>query len=51
MMGIAAQRHLLHLPDLARADLENILRLATPAPKALISPEDHAAGDSDNAGG
>jgi AcrR family transcriptional regulator len=39
MMGIASQRHLLHLPDLAEADVEDIVRLAAPLLRGLISPE------------
>ncbi|MEV5482819.1 MULTISPECIES: TetR family transcriptional regulator [Streptomyces] len=39
MMGIASQRHLLHLPDLAEADVEDIVRLAAPLLRSLIAPE------------
>ncbi|WP_433854623.1 TetR family transcriptional regulator [Streptomyces kronopolitis] len=39
MMGIASQRHLLHLPDLAEADVEDIVRLAAPLLRGLIAPE------------
>ncbi|WP_435244477.1 TetR family transcriptional regulator [Streptomyces sioyaensis] len=39
MMGIATQRHLLHLPDLAEADVEDIVRLAAPLLRGLIAPE------------
>ncbi|MGY4986433.1 TetR/AcrR family transcriptional regulator [Streptomyces sp. G7(2002)] len=39
MMGLAAQRHLLHLPDLAEADVEDIVRIATPLLRSLIAPE------------
>jgi AcrR family transcriptional regulator len=38
MMGIAAQRYLLRMPDLADADLEDILRLAVPVLRDLIAP-------------
>jgi AcrR family transcriptional regulator len=38
MMGIAAQRYLLRMPDLTDADLEDILRLAVPVLRDLIAP-------------
>ncbi|GGZ14884.1 putative transcriptional regulator, TetR family protein [Streptomyces inusitatus] len=38
MMGIATQRHLLRMPDLAEADLEDILRLSVPLLRSLIAP-------------
>ncbi len=39
MMGIAAQRFLLHMPDLAEADVEDIVRIATPLLRGLVAPE------------
>ncbi|WP_280183311.1 TetR/AcrR family transcriptional regulator [Nocardia cyriacigeorgica] len=36
MFGIAAQRHLLKMPDLAEADLDELIRLATPLVEQLI---------------
>lgn len=39
MMGIATQRYLLRMPDVAGADLEDVLRLAAPAMRAVIAPE------------
>ncbi|MFG1918583.1 TetR/AcrR family transcriptional regulator [Micromonospora sp. NPDC048898] len=44
MMGIAAQRYLLRMPDLAGADLDDVLRLAGPALQALIAPPDGPCG-------
>ncbi|MEU9348536.1 TetR family transcriptional regulator [Streptomyces sp. NPDC048278] len=38
MMGIASQRHLLGMPDLAQADLEDILRIIVPVIRELIAP-------------
>ncbi len=42
MMGIASQRYLLRMPDLATADLEDILRIVVPVFRSLIAPEDSA---------
>ncbi|MFE4758486.1 hypothetical protein ACFRIB_51515 [Streptomyces mirabilis] len=39
LMGIASQRHLLRMPDLAAADVEEILRLVVPVFRGLIAPE------------
>ncbi|MGW1028252.1 TetR/AcrR family transcriptional regulator [Streptomyces sp. NPDC002577] len=39
LMGIASQRYLLRMPDLAAADVEDILRLVVPAFRTLIAPE------------
>jgi AcrR family transcriptional regulator len=38
LMGIASQRYLLRMPDLAEVDTEELLRLITPALQALIDP-------------
>ncbi|MFI1705003.1 hypothetical protein [Streptomyces griseoruber] len=38
MKGIASQRYLLPMPDLADADLEDILRVAGPVFRELIAP-------------
>jgi AcrR family transcriptional regulator len=38
MMGIATHRHILRMPDLAEADLADVLRLAVPALSGLITP-------------
>ncbi|MER7789664.1 TetR family transcriptional regulator [Streptomyces sp. NPDC097640] len=40
LMGIASQRYLLRMPDLASADVEDILRLAVPVLRGLIAPGD-----------
>ncbi|MFJ8026783.1 TetR/AcrR family transcriptional regulator [Streptomyces sp. NPDC096311] len=40
LMGIASQRYLLRLPDLAAADIEDVLRLAVPVFRDLIAPEE-----------
>ncbi|MGW0710250.1 TetR/AcrR family transcriptional regulator [Streptomyces sp. NPDC002643] len=40
MMGIASQRYLLRMPDLAAADTEDILRLVVPLFRGLIAPEE-----------
>ncbi|MEU8027622.1 TetR family transcriptional regulator [Streptomyces sp. NPDC049099] len=40
MFGIATQRYLLRMPDLAAADLEDVLRIAAPLFRSLIAPED-----------
>ncbi|MGW0950312.1 TetR/AcrR family transcriptional regulator [Streptomyces sp. NPDC002623] len=42
MMGVASQRYLLRMPDLAAADTEDILRLVVPVLRGLIDPEDSA---------
>jgi AcrR family transcriptional regulator len=39
LMGIASQRYLLRMPDIADVDTEEILRLITPALRALIDPD------------
>lgn len=39
MMGVASQRYLLRMPDLAAADTEDILRLVVPVLRGLIDPE------------
>ncbi|MFK0113364.1 TetR family transcriptional regulator [Streptomyces sp. NPDC091217] len=39
MMGVAAQRYLLRMPDLATADLEDILRILVPVFRDVIAPE------------
>jgi AcrR family transcriptional regulator len=39
MMGIATHRHVLRMPDLAEADLDDVLRLAVPVLRELIAPE------------
>jgi AcrR family transcriptional regulator len=38
LMGIASQRYLLRIPDLATADIEDILQLVTPLLRTLIDP-------------
>jgi AcrR family transcriptional regulator len=38
MVGIATQRYLLQIPDLCDVDVEDIVRLVTPALLALIEP-------------
>ncbi|QKW07311.1 TetR/AcrR family transcriptional regulator [Streptomyces sp. NA04227] len=38
-MGIATQRYLLGMPDLAEAPLEDVLRIATPVLRQLLDPE------------
>ncbi|GAA2789616.1 TetR/AcrR family transcriptional regulator [Saccharopolyspora taberi] len=40
MVGIASGRYLLRIPDLADADLEEVLRVSVPVVQALIKPED-----------
>ncbi|MER6958459.1 TetR family transcriptional regulator [Streptomyces sp. NPDC000618] len=40
LMGVASQRYLLRMPDLAAADTEDILRLVVPVLRGLIDPED-----------
>ncbi|MGW1786673.1 TetR/AcrR family transcriptional regulator [Streptomyces sp. NPDC002143] len=40
MMGVASQRYLLRMPDLATADTEDILRLLVPVLRGLIDPGD-----------
>jgi AcrR family transcriptional regulator len=39
MMGIATQRYLLRMPDLADADLEDILALVAPLLRQLVAPQ------------
>jgi hypothetical protein len=39
LMGIASQRYLLRMPDLVDVDIEELLRLITPAVEALIEPD------------
>ncbi|MFJ9854510.1 TetR family transcriptional regulator [Streptomyces sp. NPDC101150] len=39
MMGIATQRFLLHMPDLAEADVEDIVRIAAPLLRTLVAPD------------
>ncbi|WP_199811043.1 TetR/AcrR family transcriptional regulator [Streptomyces sp. NRRL F-525] len=39
MMGVASQRYLLRMPDLAAADTEDVLRLVVPVLRGLIDPE------------
>lgn len=39
MMGIAAQRYMLRMPVVADADLDDVLRLAASAMRAVIAPE------------
>jgi hypothetical protein len=38
LMGIASQRYLLHVPDICDADIDEILRIITPALDAILSP-------------
>ncbi|MEV5834201.1 TetR family transcriptional regulator [Nocardia sp. NPDC052112] len=38
LMGIASQRHLLRMPDLHAADIDDIVRLTTPLLRELIAP-------------
>jgi AcrR family transcriptional regulator len=40
LMGIASLRYLLQMPDLAEADLEDILRIMIPLLEELVSPAD-----------
>ncbi|MEV4341726.1 TetR family transcriptional regulator [Streptomyces sp. NPDC049590] len=42
MFGIATQRYLLRMPDLAEARLDDVLRLAAPLFRTLIAPEPEA---------
>lgn len=39
LMGIASQRYILQMPDLAEADIEDILRLIAPLLQSLIDPQ------------
>ncbi|KRV49126.1 TetR family transcriptional regulator [Wenjunlia vitaminophila] len=39
MVGIATHRYLLRTPDLAGADLEDVLRLAGPVIRSLVAPD------------
>ncbi|MEW1722885.1 TetR family transcriptional regulator [Streptomyces sp. NPDC093109] len=39
MMGIASQRYLLGMPDLAAADIEDVLRIVVPLFRDLVAPE------------
>jgi len=39
MMGVATQRYLLHMPDLAEAEVEDIVRIATPLLRNLVAPD------------
>ncbi|MFJ9470859.1 TetR/AcrR family transcriptional regulator [Streptomyces caniferus] len=39
MMGVATQRFLLHMPDLADADVEDIVRITTPLLRNLVAPD------------
>lgn len=39
LMGVASQRFILHMPELATADLDEILRLITPLLQKLMHPE------------
>ncbi|MFE4758501.1 TetR/AcrR family transcriptional regulator [Streptomyces mirabilis] len=43
MMGIASQRYLLTTPDLADAELEDLLRVSIPVFRALIAPGEETA--------
>jgi AcrR family transcriptional regulator len=38
LMGVASQRYLIKMPDLAAADIEHILALITPALRVVIDP-------------
>lgn len=38
LMGVASQRYLLRMPDLVDVDTEHLLRLITPALRAVIDP-------------
>jgi hypothetical protein len=40
LMGIASQRYLLQMPDLADVDIDKLVRLITPALQALIDPSE-----------
>jgi hypothetical protein len=40
LMGIASQRYLLRMPDLVDVDTEHILRLITPALRAVLDPDE-----------
>ncbi|MET9388173.1 TetR family transcriptional regulator [Streptomyces sp. NPDC002928] len=51
MMGIASQRYLLRMPDLATADTEDILRIVVPVFRSLIAPDEpEKSGRSESAG-
>ncbi|MFI8794337.1 TetR family transcriptional regulator [Streptomyces sp. NPDC055105] len=51
MMGIASQRYLLRMPDLAAAETEDILRIVVPVFRSLIAPEGpEKSGRSESAG-
>ncbi|WP_344684474.1 TetR/AcrR family transcriptional regulator [Saccharopolyspora taberi] len=39
MMGLASGRYLLRFPDLAEADLEDVIRVAAPVIRTLIDPD------------
>ncbi|WP_223167166.1 TetR/AcrR family transcriptional regulator [Nonomuraea sp. SYSU D8015] len=47
MFGITVHRHLLRTPDLAEADLDDVLRLAVPLIRTLLAPP--PAGDAASA--
>lgn len=40
LMGVASQRYLVRMPDLVDVDTEHLLRLITPALRAVIDPSD-----------
>ena len=40
LMGVASQRYLLRMPDIADVDTDEILRIITPALRALIDPSE-----------
>jgi AcrR family transcriptional regulator len=40
LMGVASQRYLLQMPDLADVDIDKLVRLITPALQALIDPSE-----------
>ncbi|WP_435283512.1 TetR family transcriptional regulator [Streptomyces koelreuteriae] len=45
MMGVAAQRYILRMPDLADADLEDILRILVPVFRSVIVPEENGTSE------
>ncbi|MBU8861791.1 MULTISPECIES: TetR family transcriptional regulator [unclassified Micromonospora] len=47
MMGIAAQRYVLRMPDLADADLDDVLRVVAPAMRAIIAPDSCIGADGE----
>jgi AcrR family transcriptional regulator len=51
LMGIASQRYLLRMPDMAAADTEDILRIVVPVFRGLIAPEEAEKPDRSESAG